>query len=243
MKVFKNRKIWLVACGLWLVACGLLLVESKEAVSQEEIEVVKGEIAGQAYYVPKSYFKFSNRYFTDDNINLQFMNPDFQPLSGTLQNLWEKREYYKNVSVLANSVPKPIGAHKFANVRIESLKATEIVGEEYGLIHQKQPKEEIQDFEDVWLEEKGGEYLSIIECSEKIIESAIPQCSYHLYWESFHIAVDFDKRLLPEWKKIKNNTLALLESFKSEETARAFLEERWCGRGDLNPHGHTANGF
>ena len=59
--------------------------------------------------------------------------------------------------------------HSSTEVMIEHSKAFEVVGEEYGLTHQKQPEGYVQDHHDMWLEKAGDQYMSFIDCSEKIV--------------------------------------------------------------------------
>lgn len=217
-----------MACGLWLAACGLSACFPKnENPTDPYIEIVKGEIEAQTYYVPKVYLNPPFKALGDDNIFVLMMYPDFTPIKEPPKELLKQDEWYRNIRILANHAKKPMGNQQLVKSKIEHFKAFEVVGEEYGLIHQKQPDGEIQDFKDVWLEVgENKEYISVVACSEKLTEHSVPQCSHRMYWGNFHVKTSFNKRLLPEWKKIKKNTLALLESFKSEETARAFLKER-----------------
>lgn len=231
MKALRTRKVGLVSFGFWLLAFSLTACfpEKSEQVTQvtnDNVEIIQTHLDDHQFFVPKAYLHRRGKIL-DTSILLSAMFPEFVPIQDDPQNLWKQGEWHKNVDVQIRNVPKPAGAKESAKITVNSLKALEISSVEYGLIHQTQPKDVTSDLWDVWLEKgQDGEVFSYTTCTEKLTQESVPQCSHHMYWNKFHVQTDFDKRLLPEWKKIKDNTLALLESFRSEETARVFLGER-----------------
>ncbi len=63
-----------------------------------------------------------------------------------------------------------------------------------------------------------------------------PQCSHTIYLYGFRIGIDYNKRLLPHWKEIKNNVLEMFESFKYEHSAREYINQRLNEDILLNAH-------
>lgn len=193
-----------------------------------EIKIVVGEIGGREYFVPEAYFKFKNIPFAEESIYLQTMYPDFLPLTKRSLKYWEEGDWWRNVSVLAQYHPNStLTTEDFVLNQVEFLKAFEFVGEEYGLLHKKQPKEYIQDHKDVWLEAHNGKIRSIVICSEKLIESDAPQCSQNYYlFPKLRLRITYDKKLLKNWREIDVSIRKLFKSFETSEAAQAFLQQQ-----------------
>lgn len=208
------------------VLVGCIPSENKEK-ADKGFDVVKGEIGGEYYYVPKDYFKIKGRYFADNNIYLIAMYPDFTPLTKKPQELWEEKQWYRNLRIIGFKGNLSIDFDEFAKKNIENLKAYETIGEEYGLIHNKQPEPYVQDHYDIWLEKQDEKYTTFITCTEQLTESSVPQCKQHFFLdENLRLRISFDKRLLPHWKNIKEKTIKMFESFESEEAARAYISKK-----------------
>lgn len=178
-------------------------------------------------HVPRAY-SFRPGTIGAESMFLQTFYPGLHVLLESWDELKQKDEHWKIIRMLVLYHPKSeISMHDLTvKMTEEHLKTTEIVGEEYGLIHKKQPESEIQDFDDAWLEKENGKYVSYINCSEKLNEISVPQCTHHFRInQKVAIQVSYDKRLLPEWKTIETNVLTLYDSFKSPDTALAFLRQ------------------
>ncbi len=222
------RKILFLSIGLILAAC---LPSKDRQISADTARIVKGEIGGQAYYVPDVYFVPNSSRMSDPkwfSIYIQTLYPNFSPLLEPTADLWKRGESYKYIHILANYYETPSNAELLGKETINRLKAFDVVGNEYGLVHQKQEAYSNQDDWDIWVKKNdNGEYESFITCSEKIIDSDNPHCSDNVYWQkNFYLKINFDRRFLPEWQKIQKNSFALLESFKSEQTSRDYLKQR-----------------
>lgn len=226
------RKFFILALCFFLTAC----FPSKENhLSADTAKIVTGEIDGQTYYVPEVYFVPVAPGMSgpkDFSIYLQVLYPEFSPLLEPTQNLWTRGESYRYIRILAkyNQGKKFKYASGAAQARLDAIirgrKNNQVVGEEYGLIHQTQTPDGIQDFDDVWIEKKDNRIVSHITCGEKILKTDVPQCVHWTYWDNFFVEIYYDKRLLPEWKRVQEEARALFDSFKSEQTARTFLHAR-----------------
>ena len=219
---------WLVRNFLFVICLFIASCLPDRAIDIDEFKIVAGEIGGRKYFVPEDYFKFKGAPFSQDNIYLQTMYPDFLPLKKQPLKYWESGEWWKNISILAQYYPNSnLTTNELARNQIEFLKAFEVVGTQYGLIHQRQPEGYIQDHKDVWLDKRNEEILSIITCSESLIEKDFPQCTQHYYiLEKLHVKVDFDKRMLENWATIDSGVRGLFNSFVSPEKARSFLQKQ-----------------
>ena len=212
-------------CVLLLIGC-LPDQQSKQLVA--EAKIVQGNIADKTFFIPEGYFQIKAAPFGENSIYLQTMYPDFLPLEKESLEYWREGVWWKNVSILGQYHPNStLTNNDFAKKQIEFLKAFEIVGEEYGLLHQKQPKEYIQDKKDVWLDKSNGVVSSTIMCSESLIENDFPQCSQNYYlFPKFRLRISFDKRLLKNWEEIDQLVRDLFDSFETPEKAKSFLENR-----------------
>jgi hypothetical protein len=216
---------WLRVYFLLTLLAGLLLGCLPKSNAAKDYEIVEGRIGQQNFYIPKIYFaQEGTKKIGEKDFYIRAMYPDFSPLTESSEDIRKRGEWYKNISILSHLYPKPRPIDKFAKDNIEYLKATEVVGTEFGLIHQTQPSNQTQDLDDVWLEKNGDEFVSFIQCNEKIDEISVPQCSQYIRIEGLTVKSRFDKRLLSDWEIIKKNVIALHESFKSAESARKFIQ-------------------
>lgn len=187
-------------------------------------EIVEAKIGDQVYYIPKAYLNFQHTSVGPDGFLLQAFYPGSAIVPGDVNELWKQDEWWKNVRILASKRHSPISFDEFAQSSTAYLKASEIVGNEYGLIHQKQPEGVAQDQLDIWFEKKDQQIVSYVTCSEHLIENDFPQCSHDLFIGSkLWLKVTYDKRLLPKWKTVQNDVEEMLDSFQSPGTAREFL--------------------
>lgn len=110
--------------------------------------------------------------------------------------------------------------------RINFFDAFETVGSEYGLIHLTQPDGYVKDKLDVWVERNGSGNISYITCDD---DNGVPfpQCSHEMQTDGVYVSIDYDKRNLPNWKKIQTGVVELILSFESEENARGMLFRKY----------------
>jgi len=125
-----------------------------------------------------------------------------------------------------DQIPEPYrdtGPAKFLEDRLRNSQAYHVVGEQYGLTHQDQPdnpKKVHTTHNEFWIERNGSSLTSFIECDG---DAPYPHCYDYFRDGYFSYKAFFDKTYLPEWSDIRKNVLALMASFRSENTARAFL--------------------
>ncbi len=195
--------------------------------TKEDIKIISGNLGKEKFFIPKAYFKKGMADFEDGTISLQMIQPEFIPLIKNTQQMWKDGEQVKYISILANEQRSFNNFSKNIKDQIDFLEVFETVGLEYDLIHLKQPKGYVQDKWDVWVETKDKENISYITCSEKIIPADIPQCTHAMRASGIYIQINYDKRNLPEWKKIQNGVLEAFDSFRSDDKAKEFLFQKY----------------
>jgi hypothetical protein len=141
-----------------------------------------------------------------------------------------------------DQIPQPYrdkGPAKFLEDRLRNSQAYHVLGEQYGLIHQEHPNnpDKVHKVHDeFWIERKDGALVSFIECD---VDAPYPNCNQFFRDDKFSYQVFFYKIYLPEWSHIRANVIALMNSFRSEETALAYLAEQSSkiktDEGDNNP--------
>lgn len=193
--------------------------------SEDVSEVIMGD---NVLYIPFVYFEIGAAG-QNDSVLLKLKNVDFEPTNNDWNYVKSSAEREQDISILISRYLKAVPDNQmdiYTRKVIQTLSATEFVGKEFGLIHQAQPKDKVQDNNDIWLEELNGEYVSFVRCDDQIGKKYIPQCSQYFRVENTVFHNSFDKRLLPQWKKIKSNSRALFNSFQSKETALNFLHSK-----------------
>lgn len=212
---------------LALCFCFFLLSCEPSETQKSAIQIVEGRIGGKTYYVPKLYLKLKTNNLSKDSIYIGVMYSSYTPILEAPNDLWKKKEWYRNLKILAHDMKTPISFDTFAKGATAYLSATEVVGEEYGLIHQKQPEGYVQDHYDIWFEKIDNRYASYITCSEKLTESSVPQCNQNFFYKDrLHVEVTYNKVLLSKWKEIQENVTELFDSFESKQTAQKYLEQK-----------------
>jgi hypothetical protein len=125
-----------------------------------------------------------------------------------------------------DQIPEPYrdtGPEKFLEGRLQNSQAYHVVGEQYGLTYQEQPdnpRKAHVTHNEFWIERKDGKLVSFIECNG---EGDVRHCNHYFRDSNFSYQVVFDKTYLPEWSTLRANVIALMDSFMSDESARAFL--------------------
>lgn len=191
-------------------------------------EIVHGVVGGKQYFVPKVLFVLPNRHLKSDNIYIRSMYPDFTPVLEEPIELLKKGEWHRNIRILASARKSNISFNEFAKGMQDHFKAFEYVDTEYGLLHHKQPEGYVQDHRDMWLEEVNGEYVSYVSCSEHLVKNDKPQCAHNFFLKrGLRLKVSYNKTLLPHWKDIKDKTLELFKSFRSEEAAKNYISQKF----------------
>lgn len=234
-----RKKGILRAVLLALVFVGTLTVALSQQLlsegTQDDYEIVQGTMGDWRVFVPRKYFVLNwLDPMKEENLYLLMRYPELTPIVRSEQMpMWKRGEWHKTIRVLASfKESNGKSQHELTVPMIDHLKAYQVVGEEHGLIHQTQPDGYVKDHWDVWLERdhNTGQYLSYTTCTEMLTASSVPQCSHHFTYlvpsRIGRVKVSFDKRLLLQWREIRNDVVELFDSFSSPETARAFIYER-----------------
>lgn len=220
LKVF----IWsfLVACFL-LTAC----LPSNDALS----DIKHYRIGQHDLYIPYAYVRFgyTSVGVGGDSGLIQAYYPGGAPVLEDTNVLFRRGLWYKNVRILFTDLAKypSFNLEKVLQKNIELYGATTSVGDQYGLMYQTQPPSTEHTWpNELWIEKDRHASVSFISCREKYADGVVPQCTHHFYDDRFWYQISYDKQLLQEWRLIRENVLALMASFESEETARAFIVEQ-----------------
>lgn len=207
-------------CVVFLVGCG----------PDNSTKIIEGEIYGRKFYYPWLYAVPPFYGISGESIYVRALHPTFEPLQISETELFhQKREQYlirMLVKPALRDTPKRISLDElFQAMNERNYKATVFVGNEYGLVHMTQPPEGVADIHDIWLEKIDGKVVSYISCGEKILNTDVPQCRYLSTENYFRLEISFDKRMLPEWRAVRDNALRMINSFNSPETAMEFLHQ------------------
>lgn len=181
-------------------------------------------------YVPDAYVRFA---WTSVGVGgpsglLQAYFPGSAPVLEEPKDLVQRGLWHKNIRILfSNAVSNPdFDPEKGLAAVARLFKADKVMGERYGLTHQTQSDEAKSYWDDLWVERDDEELLSYVNCSKNYADEVVPHCEHHFWDERFVYKVTYDKRLLPEWRLIRENVVALMASFRSEESARVFLADQ-----------------
>lgn len=191
-----------------------------------DIDLVQGQLGTQTLFIPQAYFKRGMADFQGGTISMEMQQPEFIPLPKTQSQMWKDGEQTRYISILANEQRSLQDYSEYVEDRISFFQVYKTVESEYGLIHLTQPEGFVQDNSDMWVEREGERNISYITCSEKIAENSVPQCTHAIEvsnLSNIYIQIRYDKRNLPQWKRIEDGVLQAFESFKSPETARESL--------------------
>ncbi|MER2534783.1 MAG: hypothetical protein ABTQ31_06410 [Rhizobiaceae bacterium] len=197
---------------------------------QRDPEIVTGTIGEQEYFVPRAYLKLPSRALSEDNIYVLAFYPDFRPAWDRHNAIWRDGKWKYKVRILASYSATPANIEVHARNTASTLRATQLVGIEYGLAHFTQPEGQASDHRDMWIEHAqtdNGDVLSYTTCSEKLIERDNPQCTLYMNWNGgFFVRSSFNKSMLKNWSDIKRQTIELLESFQSRELAISYINSK-----------------
>lgn len=199
-------------------------------------QIIQARLGNVELYIPKDYVRFGHTSIGTESALIQAWYPGATPVPGKGDNfteLWKQGLMPNHVRILLNSHPNIPQWDNNILKPLERLNATQIVGQEYGLLHKTQPEEKVKDLYDVWFEMKGDQVLSYITCTdESDKEWHYPQCSHYMKLGSYREGrrvlahISYDRRFLPDWEIIKTNVESMFDSFQSQETAREFIVSR-----------------
>ena len=219
LEVVKNvaRVLSLFIVSIFLVSC------APQKKKPSDTQVIEYTVDGKKLYIPYAYVKFGYTSVGGKSGLIQAFYPGSTPVPGDPNELWEKGEWYKDVRILFTNPPDP-----HPQVVLESMKkfykADLYAGEQYGLKHLTQSNPDQAYNEDIWIEdEKAGDFIS---CSEKTDrDDPVQTCKHVFLTGKTYFKISYDRRLLPEWKLIKNNVVEMFNSFQSADTAAAYIQQ------------------
>ena len=197
------------------------LIDSFECLTVEKVSVQSVTLGKQNLYIPNEYLKLAHTKFDENAVLLQAYYPGSKPVPGNPDKLWEQDLWWKNVSILINTLEE-WPDRKILEARMEWLEADTLVNQDYGLVHYTQSDKNKSWKNDVWIEDRDKGFF--IQCSEKRnTNDKIQICNHAFYYNKNKFDISFDRRLLPNWKTIKTNVLDMYESFKSHDSAQNYF--------------------
>lgn len=199
---------------------------SSEKASPES-EIIEINLEENRLYIPRQDLDSDASPKKEErSILLSLMYPSLSPASLHTKNFQVKQEWHRNIAILAIRGPKPLTIGEFSNRRIESMKATVLVRNEFGLEHYTQTEDGNADADDVWIEKENGSVSSVILCSEKILTTDTPHCKHYITDSTILIKFSYSKTLLPKHRDIKEKVIELFESYRSYEQSEQHFISR-----------------
>lgn len=210
-----------------LIACCLLFVFIAPSCSPagDNDHVIHYKMGNHDLYIPQVYVHFSHTSVGHESGLIQAYYPGAAPVLKDPGILLDEHKWFKNVLILFDDIDQmsDFNFTRGFEATEDLTKANTIASYEYGLIHQTQPDGLKKDSDDIWVERDGQKLISFIQCSKKYASGVIPQCTHKTHDKDFLYTITYDKRLLPQWKLIRTNVFALMQSFTSENRAKSFL--------------------
>lgn len=235
-----KKRIVLIIAILAIGVAAILATDQLESISHQNTsaepnsrytdEVIERVVGGHTVFVPKEYLKFRTSSVGTRSMLIHAWYPGAAPPpSGDSFDLRENQGiWWKNISILATTGIHPTKTFDtFARQTTEHLSATVYVGEEHGLQHFTQEADGNPDAKDIWFEKSSDEIKSFIRCSDKITDLSVPQCEHVLWFaRDYRIHINYNRKLLPQWKVIRSNVLAMLDSFSSRASSTQFIQNQ-----------------
>lgn len=193
----------------------------------DKAQIYHAKIGEHDVYIPREYVRFGTTSIGTEAALLQTWYPGGAIVPGKLEDLWKKGENWKSVRVLINDLILDQSFDEFSKKSTPIFNATELVENQYGLVHMTQPQGKVKDHWDIWYEKEDGKNISYITCTEKITQTSVPQCMHNFFMSpGFSVTITYDKKLLPEWKTIQANVKSMVDSFRDPETSKESILER-----------------
>lgn len=190
--------------------------EQAGKISKDRMAVTRHQqVNGVDLQIPIPYFKTSipSEGKTRD-VLLIVMYPEFEPLKERPQKLWEQGKWDDKVVILFGDPTGRKTPPEVYTSLARSFSASEFNGEQHGLRYYSQPAGVENDGGELWIEPSDSHVASVINCGKIVSPRSNPQCSLHALQGGLWYDIGFDKDLLPHWKDIKDQSVALVESFK-----------------------------
>jgi len=165
-------------------------------------------VAGVDLWIPRDYFepKFVNA--SEEDFGLAVRHDDFSAV-----NMKNRSNTDINIGIANPKYYKPID--ESFKLYMGSFETQLNKGQQFGLTYFTKKPGNPKRWGEIWLEKSGERIESFITCSQ---DMPFDQCTQNFMYGPLHIVVWYDKRLLPEWKKIEEKTIQLIESFKIKPT-------------------------
>lgn len=225
-----RRWVWvfLVVSIVGTVAYGLAGLKSQynpdtpyevaQKKSRDPMKVIyHARINGIHLYIPYPYFSSGPSPDQRDE-GIIILYPDFAPLTKRPQKLWEEGEWYRNVRILFGDPTGRKTPPEIYKSRVRSYDATEFKGMMYGLHYYSQPDGIQNDGGEIWVDDPL-KTNTVIWCGKQLSRISNPQCSLFVVKNGLWYTISYDKDILPYWEEIRDKSLNLVESFRTNPLA------------------------
>ncbi len=204
---------------LFLTGC------SQQDEVHDPLALHRAVLSGEMLFIPDVYLDFKYTSAGDESALIQMWYPGSNPVPGDPQELWRQGEWYQNVRLLLTNNKTIRNGANILQGQIDLQSADLLVGNEYGLAHYAQSDPHYAIFkDDLYIEDR--ENGSYIRCTKKqTADDPVSLCKHKFGIGKMSFSITYDKRLLPDWKIIKTNVVAMYESFKAPDTARAYIQQ------------------
>ena len=207
-----------------VLATSIILISCRP----ESSPVTHAAVGNQNFFIPKEYLDFGHTSAGPESALLQAWYPGsyFVPDEPQMD-LVKKKLWRKQVRILFGVLPETAPPFDTVARKMQGhFKSDDFIGHEYGLSHY------INDAPNkarnvLWQEtDKNGSILSYITCSEKDSEISVPQCQYHgRFNQKYSLKISYHRDFLPEWRTIRYNVTAMMNTLNNPESAIAYAQE------------------
>jgi hypothetical protein len=213
---------WVFAlCGMGMAASlyALLVIFVPsfvpEILPDKRYQVWRTEMAGNVLWIPALYYSPAIYEAKTDDVLLRALYPDLGIVKDS-DGLYRRNEQFKIIRMLVSRVRSNVPLEIVINDRIDRYETNNNKGVQYGLEYLTQMPNNPKDWGELWIEMDGEKKMSFIDCDKVGVGSiAIPQCSHQFILNGIFFDIGYDKKQLPNWKEIRDKSVALFEGFKT----------------------------
>lgn len=219
----------LVSLSIFALASGPTPASTPQGQRAYEPKFFRAIIGGHTLHIADGYVNQTMSSIGSRSALIHAYYPGSVPLLRSTDELWQTGKNKNVFGILINDINKhgnfraDFHPHNVLSGHLQIKKADKNVGFEYGLQHFTQSDGKWLHLDDIWVEHDGGLKTSFIACAD---DAPAPQCQHYFYDDRFFYKVRFNRHFLPKWKAIKRNVLDLVNSFSTEDEARAFIASR-----------------
>lgn len=185
----------------------------------EKNKISQYDFGSQTLHIPDEFGQYERISVDETQGSFKVYFPGNVPLPAKISTLLKSGNAQYSISVLFSDLHHypDTDLDRGARVLINQFDDALSKNEKYALILYSQPEKPLKSLDDVYIENVEGRIASYIVCRKAYDDTIIPQCVHYFIADNISYDVRYDKRLLPEWKKIQNNISSLVHGFKSNK--------------------------